>query len=172
MIYNMKKILIGEVNKDSFIYTPSEEDISNITNVYNDVKFDIPINVEITIQNRAGYMTINLFSNLVIKTNCARCNSPAEIPLNIDVTKTISDEKPNDDEDDNLDYIYMDENKDIDISNVFTEQVVFDMPFRFLCKDDCKGLCPKCGTNLNVETCNCESDNGDPRLAILKTLLD
>ena len=172
MKYNMKNILVGAVDKDAFVYSPSEEDISNITNVYNDVEFNLPIEVKITIQNRAGYMTLHMLTDLIVNTNCARCNSPVEIKLGVDVTKTISDEKPNEDEDENLDYIYMDEDKNIDISTVFAEQVVFDMPFRFLCKEDCKGLCPKCGINLNQGTCDCDKKGGDPRLAILKTLLD
>jgi uncharacterized protein len=41
-----------------------------------------------------------------------------------------------------------------------------------LCRDDCKGLCPECGTNWNHSTCDCDRDSVDPRLAGLKALLD
>jgi uncharacterized protein len=41
-----------------------------------------------------------------------------------------------------------------------------------LCRDDCKGLCPQCGTNLNRETCTCSPKWEDPRLAALRGLLD
>ena len=45
------------------------------------------------------------------------------------------------------------------------------MDSRFLCQDDCKGLCPHCGVNLNHGSCNCKPDT-DPRLAVLEQLLD
>jgi uncharacterized protein len=42
------------------------------------------------------------------------------------------------------------------------------MPLNPLCREDCKGLCPQCGTNLNTETCDCAQEWEDPRLAALK----
>lgn len=45
----------------------------------------------------------------------------------------------------------------IDLTSVVNETVMANMPFNFLCKDDCLGLCPKCGTNLNKEKCNCNN---------------
>ena len=44
------------------------------------------------------------------------------------------------------------------------------LPVNPLCKTDCKGLCPQCGTNLNNGTCGCIPDEGDPRLAVLRGL--
>ena len=50
------------------------------------------------------------------------------------------------------------------------EQFYLALPMKPLCGDDCKGLCPVCGTNLNRGTCDCKRDWEDPRLAALKTL--
>ena len=47
-----------------------------------------------------------------------------------------------------------------------------ELPFRLLCREDCKGLCPVCGANLNEMTCNCNTKQIDPRLEKLKMLLD
>jgi uncharacterized protein len=41
-----------------------------------------------------------------------------------------------------------------------------------LCREDCKGICPQCGKNLNLGPCDCKVENVDPRLEILKQLLD
>jgi uncharacterized protein len=46
------------------------------------------------------------------------------------------------------------------------------LPMKPLCKDDCKGLCPLCGANWNRDTCTCKAEWVDPRLAVLKKLLD
>ena len=55
------------------------------------------------------------------------------------------------------------------LEDVLREQVLLATPVKLVCRDDCKGLCPQCGANLNVETCNCQQP-GDPRWAALSEL--
>ncbi|MDD6168654.1 MAG: DUF177 domain-containing protein, partial [Lachnospiraceae bacterium] len=45
-------------------------------------------------------------------------------------------------------------------------------PAKVLCKPDCKGICPKCGTNLNLETCDCEQGELDPRMAAFQDVFN
>jgi uncharacterized protein len=59
----------------------------------------------------------------------------------------------------------------IDLSQMIWEQVYLALPMKPLCKQDCRGLCQECGTNLNLASCSCERESVDPRLATLKTLL-
>jgi uncharacterized protein len=56
------------------------------------------------------------------------------------------------------------------LEDVLREQVLLATPVRALCREDCKGLCPQCGRNLNVEQCNCEQHPSDPRWAALTDL--
>ena len=49
------------------------------------------------------------------------------------------------------------------LEDALREQVLLATPVRALCREDCKGLCPQCGRNLNVEQCHCEQHRGDPR---------
>ena len=60
---------------------------------------------------------------------------------------------------------------DLDLDELLTEDLLLDVPSKFLCSPDCKGLCPSCGKNLNHGDCDCQQDTVDPRLAILKELL-
>lgn len=62
------------------------------------------------------------------------------------------------------------ENDEIDLDQLMKEQFQLSLPMKPLCSDDCKGLCPDCGTNLNRETCSCHRTWEDPRLAALKAL--
>jgi uncharacterized protein len=55
----------------------------------------------------------------------------------------------------------------IDLSAVLSEQVVIDVPMKPVCSEECKGLCPNCGADLNEGECNCKEDKTDPRLAPL-----
>ena len=62
------------------------------------------------------------------------------------------------------------ENDEIDLGQLMQEQFYLVLPMKPLCKDDCKGLCPNCGTNLNKATCDCNIQWEDPRLAALRAL--
>jgi len=56
------------------------------------------------------------------------------------------------------------------LEDVLREQVLLALPLKVICRQDCKGLCPHCGKNLNVETCSCAEPAEDPRWSALKDL--
>jgi len=56
------------------------------------------------------------------------------------------------------------------LEDVLREQVLLSLPARTLCKPDCKGLCPRCGKNRNLEACTCEEGPSDPRWEALSGL--
>ena len=62
------------------------------------------------------------------------------------------------------------ENDTIDLGQLMREQLYLALPMKPLCGDDCKGLCPTCGSNWNKGTCDCSNQSEDPRLAALKAL--
>lgn len=60
---------------------------------------------------------------------------------------------------------------EVDLGRIVGEQLVLGLPLRFLCRDDCRGLCPRCGTNLNEKTCACSKEEiADFRWEALKGL--
>ena len=63
------------------------------------------------------------------------------------------------------------EGDEIDLTPLVHEQAILSLPTRPLCAEDCRGLCSRCGANLNVATCDCPTGMGDSRLAALQTLL-
>jgi uncharacterized protein len=54
------------------------------------------------------------------------------------------------------------------LEDVLREQVLLALPLKITCREDCKGLCPQCGQNLNQEQCSCSRELEDPRWAALK----
>jgi uncharacterized protein len=58
----------------------------------------------------------------------------------------------------------------IDLKDLLAELLLAEKPFRTLCSENCKGLCPVCGANLNVRPCGCAFSSVDPRLAVLKNI--
>ena len=59
----------------------------------------------------------------------------------------------------------------IDLAHMVLEQIVLALPMKPVCTEDCRGLCPECGSNRNVEPCACVRDDVDPRWDSLKSLL-
>ena len=58
----------------------------------------------------------------------------------------------------------------IDLVPLITEQIILQVPMKALCGETCRGLCPRCGVNLNLASCNCRNEDIDPRLAVLKNV--
>lgn len=59
-----------------------------------------------------------------------------------------------------------------DLSELLRQELQLAAPMRVLCDEDCQGLCPQCGVNLNLTSCSCQTEQIDPRLSALKRLLD
>ncbi len=60
----------------------------------------------------------------------------------------------------------------IELKDILREQILLDVPMRVICREECKGLCPHCGQNLNNGSCQCPEPAGDPRWDALKDLRD
>ncbi len=58
----------------------------------------------------------------------------------------------------------------LNVSQEIRDQVILGMPLKFLCREDCRGLCPMCGADLNVRECNCQKKTIDPRWEALQKL--
>lgn len=111
------------------------------------------------------------------EVECSRCLSSVEIPVEtaFDVTYVpATDYEAKDaaellEEDLNLSVF---EGEAIDIDDLVREQLLLALPARALCQEECKGLCPVCGGNKNMQACECEPLEIDPRWAALKNLVN
>ena len=107
---------------------------------------------------------------------CSRCLEPFRLPVAapFDLRYLPASEVSTDAErevgDEDLETSYY-ENDAIDLNELLREQFYLALPMKPLCQDDCRGLCPQCGTNLNTDSCDCAPVWEDPRLAPLKNLL-
>lgn len=63
------------------------------------------------------------------------------------------------------------ETAEVDLAEWIVEQLILSIPMKLLCREDCQGICPGCGANLNQEACRCGEKPGDPRWEKLRELL-
>ncbi len=103
-----------------------------------------------------------------IEQQCVRCLEDAIVPLVMQIDELYyypPGEAPEG-------AYVVGENGYIDLAPLVRELALLDLPMQPLCKVDCQGLCMECGQNLNLGDCGCVTDDIDPRLAILRQLLD
>ena len=107
---------------------------------------------------------------------CSRCLEPFRMPVDsaFDLRYLPAAEMSADDErevqEEDLETSYYRDDQ-IDLNELLREQFYLALPMKPLCREDCKGLCAQCGTNLNTGTCACAAEWEDPRLAPLKGLI-
>jgi len=97
---------------------------------------------------------------------CYRCLDSLEHVVTLDIEELYAYHSDVDTE------FFIDEDGILDLAPLLRAEVLIEGAQRTLCKEDCRGLCPRCGANLNHSVCECDADDIDPRLAKLKELLD
>jgi len=118
-------------------------------------------------RNSEGLLFLGEFQAYTPAT-CGRCLGDFEQFLKTDFTELYTFES-HVQEDTELVYP---ENGQIDLGPIVREYLLLEMPINSICKPDCKGLCPVCGNDLNLETCDHEEVAIDPRLDVLRKFLD
>lgn len=101
---------------------------------------------------------------------CGRCLESFTKDGTAVLTGQLIKKEENQLEDEIEDAIYY-EGDEVSLKDDIINAIILSLPMKPLCSENCKGICPHCGANLNVEKCNCEEENIDPRLAILKDLI-
>ena len=84
-------------------------------------------------------------------TRCSRCLEPVRIPVKAEVD-ALFDRNPDPEDPD----LYSYEASTVELTDAIRDALLLELPLRILCSEDCKGLCPVCGINLNQSTCTCQ----------------
>ena len=126
-----------------------------------------PGSVSGRVSNKTGIVELEATADFELELNCDRCAKEITVPVKTEINHTLVTHL-NDETNDEL--LLVNELR-FDLDEIVTEDVFLNLPAKFLCKDDCKGVCFRCGKDLNSGSCSCEKEI-DPRLAALKQLLD
>jgi len=132
--------------------------------------FISPIKVKAELRSFAGAAELEATLSYDFSMPCSRCMEETLTRFDQKVSHTLVRTLENEEDDDDS-YIQV-ENEAIDLAELFYTDIILNLPVKYLCDEDCKGLCSTCGTNLNKGSCNCSNDQIDPRLEILKKLIE
>lgn len=129
--------------------------------------FTEPVSVKGEFRNIAGVVSVDATASFTLSLFCDRCASPMQQVYRIPVEHTLVTQL-NDETNDEL--ICIDSFR-FELDELVSDDIFLSLPSKFLCRADCKGLCPDCGQNLNDGPCSCKKAV-DPRLEGLLQLLD
>lgn len=166
------KIDISELKNNK---NAAMEVCGNIKIDFEDERFEFvtPAEVNFIITNTGESILVEGNVAILIKAVCSRCLENFEYRLDVKIKeefyshidKTLATILEDTCQEGNLYY-----NNFLEVDDIIRENLILQLPIKALCKEDCRGLCPKCGKNLNYEKCGCENIDIDPRWEILKKL--
>ena len=126
-----------------------------------------PVVVEGQAYSSADVLLLDLTARSTLDAVCDRCGKEflqdKEIPYSCMLAEELQDE-------DNDEIVLLEEGR-VDLAELARTAFILGMDTKTLCSEDCKGLCPRCGADLNLGPCSCKKEV-DPRLAVLAKLLD
>ncbi len=163
MRLNVKKIMNTPGERIDFHFTMdlSDVDFGGVCPVIH------PVLVEGSVRNTAGILLLSMRMETVLRSVCDRCGKEFDNPKTVPYEIMLADHLENGESDD----ILLLENDEVDLSELAESEFILGMDTKTLCSEDCKGLCQRCGADLNLGPCGCKKEI-DPRWAALSKLLE
>lgn len=164
MVLDLKDVFL---NEGEILPFSCEIDLSS-TDINGVYPFVSPVKAEGSVRNQAGAALLEARVSFDFCIPCDRCTEEIkkryEYSFRHLLTPKLNDE-------DNDSYLEI-EGYRLDVDELLRSDILLELPTKYLCKADCRGLCPKCGKNLNSGSCDCNLHQIDPRLEVLKQLID
>ena len=139
----------------------------------HDFRFLGPIEVHLEHHRADDNLFFAGHQRTMAEGECARCTERFPLPVEQDFAFVLRPADPEEERNelspDDLSVTTY-EGDQVDLAPLVEEQTLVGLPTRALCSEDCRGLCPGCGVNRNLDSCRCKADEGDPRLAALRSL--
>jgi len=164
MLLQLRSLFLGDTQAVPFSGTLDLSDLE----IGGEYPLQQPVTVNGRVENRTGIVTLTGEATYLLDTACSRCAAPLQIPGRLPLSHVLVDSLNREDREDLL----LVENGELALDELVQADLILSLPMRFLCREDCRGLCPRCGKNLNEGPCGCAEDRVDPRLAALRSLLD
>ncbi len=130
--------------------------------------FARPVQVEGRVRNMAGAMLLTARLATVLSLFCDRCARPFEREKTVEYETLLAFEL---EDEENGDIVLVDGSGELKLDELMQEVFLLEMDTKNLCSEDCRGICPGCGVDLNTGSCRCKREI-DPRLAKLAQLLE
>lgn len=127
-----------------------------------------PLEYDLTAQAADELIVVSGRISCKVHMQCSRCLDPIDEEIRLPFEEQFRIVKDGDAEPSDEDDAIPVTGERIELAPFLAEELMVQLPYAPVCKEDCKGLCPKCGTNQNEQSCGCKTESVDPRLAALQ----
>ena len=137
---------------------------------WTDLTLEEPLHVRLEVEESGEDVRASGHLTGAVSMPCRRCLEPVKIELDHPVSlwyRAGITELEAEAEEDHV-YALPPRARELDLSDAIREHVILGMPEYVMCREDCRGLCPHCGTDLNKDTCDCTVEPVEDRWAVLK----
>ncbi len=163
MLFDVKSILHAPGKRLGFQF---ELDLSDVE-FSGRYPVSRPVEVRGEVRNTADLLDLTLTARATLDAVCDRCGKAFSQEKEIVYSCMLAEELQNEDNDE----IVLLEDGKVDVGDLARTAFILGMDTKTLCSEDCKGLCSRCGADLNLGPCSCKKET-DPRLAVLAKLLE
>ena len=164
MVIDLKYIF---VNENSSLPLEYELDLSEVEYMGN-YPLKKPVCIKGAVSNKASLIGLKAQIFYEFEAGCDRCGCDTVKSYVIELDKSLAVSI----EAEESDTILITPDMKLDLDELVYSEVIVSLPMKHLCSEECKGICFKCGKNLNEGDCNCPKKEIDPRLSALAELLD
>jgi len=149
-----------------------EDDVPPDAPLWHDLglRFRAPLQVRLEAQYAGRDVVVRGTLEGSAELPCSRCLKVVFVPVDEEVAFLFRPGISEVEAEDAEIYVLPERGDELDLSGVVREQVTLSVPQYAVCEEACRGLCPKCGANLNLEQCRCEETVSDDRWAALRKL--
>ncbi len=109
-------------------------------------------------------------AELTAEIPCARCLTPVQVDFSLDIQRRVDMKLTPEEREEALEETNFIEENALVPELLVRNELLVQWPIRVLCKEDCKGICSRCGANLNQGPCGCEEPDPDPRMAAIRDI--
>ena len=128
-----------------------------------------PLHVRITNQNRKKVL-VEGNADYTLSIPCSRCLDSVEVTIPVEIHVSLDFSREDEERTREMEEEGYLNGYSLDVDLLVLDEILLEFPEKVLCRDDCRGLCPVCGQNLNQGECGCNRESLDPRMAAIQDI--
>ena len=170
MLINLTELFTRDGKEQDYTQELEMEKFQAPDDVY-DLAETEPVRLHVV---NAGDRTLVLdgTARLSLMIPCSRCLELVKVPFSLTLERTLNMKQTDEDRITDLDEQPYLQGYNLDVDRLVRDELLLNLPMKVLCNEDCKGICNRCGANLNYETCDCDRSSPDPRMSVIQDIFN
>lgn len=168
MLINLSELFSVEGKAKTYT-VPLEIDRLHIAGSVCEIQEKEPVCLMITNQGDK-VLTVEGKAVLSLVIPCDRCLEPVRLPFRLEIDQRLDMKQTEEERIAELDEQFYVSGYNLDVDQLVGNELTLNLPMKILCSENCKGICNRCGTNLNRGTCDCDKRSLDPRMSVIQDI--